>query len=387
MNPTDGRIESLDALRGFALVGILVVNIQMFSGWGFLGDEGREVLAWSAYDEPLHLGLNILAHDKFYSLFSLLFGYSFVMVAGKRGAHYHLRRMLGLGILGLGHALLLWPWDILLLYAVIGVILTPFLHRSASALLFWALALLLAIALGRWYWLVYEPLGDWISRGHRLLGENVSHLASGAYREVVSANWELLQATIISRVEDLRPVRVMAMFLFGAAAAKLQLARPDSGLTRRMLILALIGLPLALGIATAEQFLNPDEFLILSIATETLAGPMCALSYGALLILWWNRGGVVARALRAAFAPAGRMALTNYLGQSLVCVPIFYGFGLGLFGEHSLAKLMLFSGILIGAQLIVSALWLSQFRQGPMEWLWRWQISGSRPPMLRSRKT
>lgn len=289
MSSSDGRLQSLDALRGFALMGILAVNIQVFSGWGFLGAEGREVLSWSSHDESLLLGLKILAHDKFYSLFSLLFGYSFVMVAGKRGAAYHLRRMLGLGVLGLGHTLLLWPWDILLLYAMMGLLLTPFLHRSAPALLLWALAVLFAIALSRWYWLEHEPAGSWILRANELLSDNVPPLANGSYREVLSANWQLWQSTLINRLEELRPLRVMALFLLGAAAARLQLARPDSGHTRLLLAVALLGLPLALGVATAEQQVTPETDQLLFVAAETLAGPLCALAYGALLILWWNQ--------------------------------------------------------------------------------------------------
>lgn len=380
MPPNSGRIESLDALRGFALMGILVVNIQMFSGWGFLGTEGRESLSWSEYDSDLLFWLKVFAHDKFYSLFSLMFGYSFVMVAGHRGAGYHLRRMVGLAVIGLAHALLLWPWDILLLYALVGFFLTPFLRAGALTLLLSSLLVLLAVGIGR---ALFEP--GWHAQWLEVLADAVPVMANGAYSELPTTHWTMLQFNALDRMEDLRPLRVMAMFLIGAAAARLGLARPQQRSARRLFIIGLISLPSALFLAYSEQHLagqggTSGAFYLFC---ETLAGPLMASAYGAWLLLWWNQRNLLARGVRAIFAPTGRMALTNYLGQSALCVPLFYGFGGGLFAEYSLAKLTLFALGLFAGQLLFSALWLTVFRQGPLEWLWRWQIQGSRPAMLK----
>lgn len=386
MTQSKGRIESLDALRGFALLGILVVNIQVFSGWGFLGAEGRESLTWSKYDSDLLLILKVLAHDKFYSLFSLLFGYSFMMLAHKKGsaaAPYHLRRMLGLAIIGLAHNLLLWPWDILLLYALVGLLLTPFLNSSPKSLTLWAGALLLLTGLARWYWLAFDPAQDWSERVTEIWSNTVPVMSGGQYLEVVQANLQLLLANTMDRLEDLRPVRVMAMFLLGAAAARLKLAEPESGHRKLLGFSVLLILPLALTLAIVEQMVSQASFFeqLSFVVAETLAGPLTAIGYASLLILWWNGRGLASSWTCAAFAPAGRMALTNYLAQSAVCVPLFYGFGLGLFAEWSLTKSLWFCAALFLAQLILSHIWLSFFRQGPLEWLWRWQIQGSRPAL------
>ncbi len=388
MTQQKGRIESLDALRGFALLGILVVNIQVFSGWGFLGTEGRENLAWSQYDSDLLLILKVLAHDKFYSLFSLLFGYSFVMLARKKGseaAPFHLRRMLGLAIIGLAHTLLLWPWDILLLYALVGLLLTPFLNSSPRALVLWAVTLLLLTGLVRWYWVAFDPAQDWSARITEIWGNTVPVMSGGQYLEVVQANLQLLLANTMDRLEDLRPVRVMAMFLLGAAAARLRLVEPDSPHHKLLGVGALVVLPLALGLALVEQLVSQNSAgeQIVFVLAETLAGPLTAIGYASLLILWWNRDGLISGWTRSAFAPAGRMALTNYLAQSAICVPLFYGFGLGLFAEWSLAKSLWFCVALFLAQLILSRIWLSFFRQGPLEWLWRWQVQGARSEFRR----
>lgn len=385
MSQANGRIDSLDALRGFALVGILVVNIQVLSGWGYIGEEGRAPLSWSEYDELLKSILNIVAHGKFYPLFSLLFGYSFVLAGSKRGEGYHLRRMVGLLLMGLAHSILVWPWDILLFYAVLGVLLTPFLYRAPLTLLLWSIGLMALAVIGRWYWLSFDPVGGWSARVSEIIGENVSPLSSGTYWDVIKSNLDMMQAVAMSRIAEMRPVQVMAMFLLGAAAARMQLARPAKAHLWLLLGCAVVALPLGLGLAFAQAQMSTNGTLqtLLFAFSETAAGPIFAIAYAAILALWWNRDGLLARITRNAFAPAGRMALTNYIAQSAICVPIFYGFGLGVFAEYSLAKLLLFCAALIAAQLLFSYLWLRVFRQGPLEWLWRWQIKGSRPALLR----
>jgi uncharacterized protein len=376
-----GRIESLDALRGFALLGILVVNIQMFSGWGFIGTEGRESLSWSRFDPQIHRILTIIAHDKFYSLFSLLFGYSFVMLAEKRGARYHLRRMVGLMVIGLAHAILIWPWDILFLYALLGVFLTPFLNAPVRVLLISVSVLLVVTAVGRWLILIFEPTGGWSPVYVEQLQAGVPNMAGGSYAEVVGSNALLSLGISLNRIEDLQPLRVLTMFLVGAVAARLHLAEAGNAYRKTLILVALIGFPTGIIIASVERVLDfgPGLQGWMFILVETLAAPITAVAYAAALTLWWDNNGSVARWVRTAFAPAGRMALTNYLAQSALFVPVFYGFGLGLFAEVSLARLLVWSFALFAAQLIISRLWLSRFKQGPMEWLWRWQIQGSRP--------
>ena len=139
------RIDGLDALRGFAIFGILLINIQVFSGWGFVSADTRQALTWSEWDEPIATWLDILVRAKFYSLFSLLFGYSFMMLAQRvqqSPVRYHLRRMLGLLVIGTAHSLFLSPWDILMLYGVMGLFLGAFLNVRAPTLAACGVALL-----------------------------------------------------------------------------------------------------------------------------------------------------------------------------------------------------------------------------------------------------
>lgn len=370
------RIESLDALRGFAIFGILLINVQVFSGWSFLGNEGREALSLSEYDGQLKMWLDVLVLAKFYSLFALLFGYSFTMMAGKLGDNatgMHLRRMFGLLLFGLAHSLLLWPWDILLLYAVMGLLLTPFLRRGPWLLFTMGLVVLVAGAVVQWH---FDVLAGYDGQILGTLQNGVSVMAGGSYTEVLAVNWELTLTVAIEWIQGMRPLRVLGLFLVGAAAATLGLAASDSGRQGVLWVAATIGLLAGVPLSMAEHGEYFDMTWVATLAPfgDAMAAPLLATGYGAALLLFWQGRHLLARASCAVLAPVGRMALTNYIGQSAVCVPLFYGFGLGLFAEWSLFRQLLFVLALFSAQIALSHLWLMVFRQGPLEWLWRRMI-------------
>lgn len=382
-----GRIDSLDALRGFAILGILLINIQVFSGWGFVALETRQALAWSEWDELIGFWLDVLVRTKFFSLFSLLFGYSFMMLAQKveQGpVRYHLRRMLGLLIIGTAHSLLFSPWDILMLYAVMGIFLGPFLNVRPGILVIWAFGLLLAVGVTLWFG---PQLGLPTGRGElalRLLQENIPALSGGSYPEVVEANAYLSVSVLMDRLENLRPLRVLALFLLGAAAARLHLAKSNTGHIKLLAAVAVVGLgagvALALSGAGIQGETTPQR--LVAIAENVASPPLLAMGYGAILLLWWRGSGVLTRGVVFLFAPVGRMAMTNYILQSAICISVFYGFGGDRFASLSLAGLMLFSAVLFIGQIFFSVIWLRLFNYGPLEWLWRWQVKGKRPRML-----
>ncbi len=383
------RIDGLDALRGFAIFGILLINIQVFSGWGFVSADTRQALTWSEWDEPIATWLDILVRAKFYSLFSLLFGYSFMMLAQRvqqSPVRYHLRRMLGLLVIGTAHSLFLSPWDILMLYGVMGLFLGAFLNVRAPTLAACGVALLIVTAVALWFapQLGLADLGSGTSL--RLLQDNVPALSGGSYLEVVEANAYLSVSVFLDRIEHLRPLRVMAMFLFGAAAARLHLAERNSGHVRLLIVVALVGLVVGTALAMAEVKLGEESLAhrVVSLLGGVGAPPLLAMGYGAVLLLWWRGRGRLTGAVRSALAPTDRMALTNYILQSAVCICVFYGMWGDRFASLSLAALMLYSTVFFMAQMIFSAVWLRLFTQGPLEWLWRWQMKRKRPRLLRT---
>ncbi|MCH8503264.1 MAG: DUF418 domain-containing protein [Ectothiorhodospiraceae bacterium] len=387
MASQSGRIDGLDALRGFAILGIFLINVQVLSGYGFVGPEAHAQLTWAEFDARIGQWLDILARAKFYSLFSLLFGYSFMMIAQKAGdaaAATHLRRMAGLLVIGLAHSILLWPWDILVLYALMGLLLTPFLRFSALPLFLGGLALLFTLTV----LLYFGPqIGLPEGRGayaQQVLQESTPAFAGGTYAEVVQANLRLTLSVGVEWLQGLRPLRVFTMFLLGAAAAAIGLAERNSGRLRILALAAVIGLGGGLALELAAYGVIPanTDSHLLAVLTDGLAPPLLAVGYAAVLIFWWRGAALITRAIRSTLAPVGRMALTNYVLQSAVCVPIFYGFGGSWLAELSLAAQMLFAAGLFLFQIIFSAAWLWVFRQGPLEWLWRWQIKGRRPQLL-----
>ena len=150
MGRPDGRIESLDALRGFAIFGILLINIQVFSGYAFIAGEGRSGLAWATWDEPLNRVLDVLVLANLQPVLTAVAATAsrcWRTKVGDGAVRLHLRRMAGLLVIGLAHSILLWPWDILLLYALVGLISgrmsSPLTGHPSFA---WAMALLAAVA-------------------------------------------------------------------------------------------------------------------------------------------------------------------------------------------------------------------------------------------------
>lgn len=382
------RIESLDALRGFALLGILLINIQVFSGYGFLGSEGREALPGSEQDGAVQLLLDIAVAGKFYSLFSLLFGYSFVMLAQRMDdpARQHLRRMVGLVAIGAGHALLLWPWDILHVYGIVGLLLLPFLRARASQLALAGLCVLVLIIAVRWWWV---ETGHPVGRGElatTLLQTHAPAFRDGTWAEVIQANVYLSFATGVERLESLRPLRVLALFLIGAAGARLRLAEAGSGQRWILFLGVALGLPSGLALAWLHKSIGPaqGDGLNLYLLAETLAPALSAVGYAALLLALWRGSFALARPLQRVLAPVGRMALTHYLLQSVICIAIFYRFGFGRYAQDPLVHLVAFAVVIFSAQVVLSLVWLRFLRQGPIEWLWRWQIQKQRPRLLRT---
>ena len=224
----------------------------------------------------------------------------------------------------------------------------------------------------------------WDAATSETLSANVPAFTRGGYWDVVRANLETKYYVAADRIEQLRPLRVLAMFLIGAAGARLRLADPRSGGSRALPWLALICLPLALALAIGQHRIEGEALIerLAFVACETLAGPMMAIAYATFLLWLFNLGAAPARAACKALAPAGRMALTNYLGQSAIGVVLFYGWGLGLFAQFSLLWSLGIAGAIFAAQVLLSVLWLTPFRQGPLEWLWRWSIKGRRPKLL-----
>ena len=398
------RIEVVDVLRGFALCGILFVNIVWFKAPGSLGGFGYE---GSPLDRLVAAGVFALAQGKFFTLFSFLFGWGFAtqfLRAEERGAaagfpRLYLRRSAILGLIGVVHIVLLSEGDILLLYAILGLLLLPLrrarpeiLHRWVKWLLIVpaAAAVLMfgALALGR-----VSPEGAAeIAASDRETAEQFrteARTMTAAYLEPAFTRTAATRVQSYGRnawIQLVLAPTVLAMFVLGLAGGRRHLARKAAGhlaLLRRVRSWGLvIGLPVAALSATGASLLPTLSALMCLWVNGTVAGPLLALAYAASIALLWQRPGWQ-RSLRP-LAAMGRMALTNYLLQSVIATLLFYGYGLGLARRVSPSLAILIATAILAGQILISGWWMRRYRFGPAEWLWRTLTYGARQPLRRA---
>jgi uncharacterized protein len=396
------RLEILDIIRGFALLGVLLMNIEYFQRplqAVLLGMDATP----AGLDGTVTWFVFTFVQGKFYTLFSLLFGLGFVVFldrALQRGAgaqRLFTRRLALLGLIGLVHATAIWSGDILLLYAVLGFLLLPFAHTSASRLWSWGIALYFVPTV--LFWLAALSLNLALHYSSNAVGilagleaDRVALLADVARGERIYAQGSWLEATrwrlyelafLYSQSLFFAPT-VLGMFLVGAALGRAGVCvdpATHAGLFRRMALLGFaVGVPSAVawGLFGAElQMTYPTVQTAVLMTLAAIASITLCLAYLASVILLWLRGAAWLRAL----APVGRMALSNYLTHSLVFTLLFYGYGAGLYGEFGRATTTLFALVLFALQVLVSRWWLGRYRYGPMEWLWRWFTYGRRPAL------
>ncbi|MDH7795146.1 MULTISPECIES: DUF418 domain-containing protein [unclassified Beijerinckia] len=375
----DPRILNVDGLRGFALLGILVVNITAF-GSPFYGLDIADPIFADPFDKAMRLFIALLFETKFYLLFSFLFGYSFTLQmaaaerVGESIAPRMLRRVAGLWLIGLIHAVFLFRGDILTTYAVLGVILLYLRDDNDGPLLKLAAGLIAATVL---LWAafavldVFAPVGDdpirMFDQAYQIQSAYV-----GTAREVIGQNISAMSSMWII-LALLQAPCALAMFLLGLVAGRRQmLVRPQQhepllrGLTK---LGFLIGLPGAILYALSGAFLTGTPWVIAGLAIGLATAPFLTGAYIALgLRLFQTSFGA---RIRAALAPAGQMALTNYLLQSLVCALIFYGYGLKLIGQLSPFIVFVIGLEIFIVQLLLSRWWLARYAYGPVEWLLR----------------
>lgn len=389
LQPTSERMIHLDVLRGFALLGILIVNFQWFT---------RPVQTLVMGSEPGLQGLDLvvdgliiaLAEGKFYALFSMLFGAGFALMMGRAEQRQvkfwgvYLRRLLVLGLFGLAHMLLVWSGDILFIYSLCGFFMVLLFRRTPLnrlwkwAIVFWSIPALLSLLLAG---LLLMASAD---------PELEQSIRAGFESELESVNAAIVQAEAINRdgrwIDNVGQRANDARFLIGSAIFWVspvlgffllgrwlvqsdRLAHPDQHrlFFRRWRSRGLLfGLPLA----AAATVLLYGQNLIMPSAPVAVGGVLMMLASIFLSLAWLSMVTLGADRL-AWLAPAGRMALTNYLMQSLAWTWLFYGHGAGLWGLFPRWSHLLLALGFFALQVLFSHWWMQRFRFGPAEWLWR----------------
>ena len=415
------RIQSIDTLRGVALLGILVINILAFAQpFGALSDPTVDGATEGA-NFALFAGAEIFVEGGMRALFSMLFGAGLLIFMNKPGADegdvraLYFRRTGLLILFGLFNAYaLLWVGDILYIYGMTGLLLFLFRNLSARALLFWAIGVLLFTTLIHSALHVsLRQLGETVAQAQALApgvemseqqqeavqawdamleGQGLSESGQAEEIEfrrsgyldnfVLSAGMSIYMQTIGLLVLGLWDT--LGMMLLGMALMKLRVFDASRSL-RFYLLLILVGFGVGLPLNAWETMTFVDSGYQLywqsfNRPTYDLGRLTLALGYVG-LVMAICRSGVLPRA-RAALANVGQMALTNYLMQTVICNLVFLGIGLGQFAEWDRQRMYLFVlGVWI-FQAVFSYMWLRRYQFGPCEWLWRSLTYRRRQPML-----
>ena len=359
-----------DQLRGFALLGIIVVNMPFLA----VSNVGVWELQLSNLSDKVVAFLIVaLAQGKFYLLFAFLFGYSLTLILKSRSTNSinrYLRRLIGLALLGAGHAYLFFIGDILMSYALLGIVLLLFIGRSTRTVLF-ASAFSYIIGLALLALVYFETRSAENSAGGFITNPTVLDDAiKGSLQDsVVGRANALPEALLVQLVINWFPA--LSMFLLGLAAGRVGLLSDpakNKTLWRSCVIVGvLVGLPA--GIASAWLALVPEDptgvYGIAGVVVGFALAPALSAGYvGSIALLSHRRFMSYAE-------PAGRMSLTGYLGESILLAAIFCGWGLGLFGVLSLTQALLVAlGVWIALEIFAKQ-WLRSFAYGPFEWVLR----------------
>lgn len=376
-NPILGkqRIASLDIMRGIAILGIFLVNMISFhSPFLYI-----EPFTWweSGIDRTFYIIIDIFVQANFYPLFSMLFGYGLMQLINRaiqrqgRFFAFALRRLFVLLVFGMIHAFFIWHGDILITYAVCGMLMLVFVRLSGKALIFIGsisytviniiIGILITLAV------LFSQSGEFSIQNTDLALASLEIYKNGSFAEITH-----------QRIEDWRYVNdsisgffiiitILPLLLIGAGAAKYDLFRRI--ITHKKMLKSTLFISLIIGFSLKVL----PYVLANNPATEyfqdIFGGPLLAVSIALFIALISEKSlGVNALSL---FAAVGRLSISNYLFQSILATFLFYSYGLGLYGDISLFSGTLLAIFIFLFQVIMSKWYIRKFQYGPVEWVWR----------------
>jgi len=393
IDATTQRIAILDSMRGFALCGIIFANLVSFTGFYSLSFAEIKALPW--LDRGVLFAIDFLVEGKFYSVFATLLGAGFWLQYRRFRRDrrdfsiFWLRRMAVLFVIGITHMYFVWHGDILTLYSLLGVCLLLFVRVKDRVLLpciglflFFPLLIhaLLMATHGHAFW---SSVGGFVYNLKSALGyQGVTLLALRAEGSAIDVFWGNILSAIprpMSYLKTGRPFQVFGQFLLGVYLARvyLQGKAPIPG-KRQIVMLLLAGSVLNLIYAyikylTGSPF-GVDELGLFQGVVYHFGCTLMAFGYMALLYRLSHRGVRFENLARL-----GRMALTMYLMQSILCVLVFYAYGLAWMGKVPFYSVALFGTVILSIQFMFARFWLGRFQFGPMEYLWRRLSYHARP--------
>jgi uncharacterized protein len=401
------RIVLLDVLRGLAIFGILMVNMPLMYEpmVKILAGANPDATTSQLISESI---IKFFFEGKFYVIFSFLFGYGFWLFMNKTTPDgssiipVFRRRLIILLIFGIAHVLLLWSGDILVFYALFGFVLILFRRSSGRKILKWSVWLMLipslvtAVLMGFIGLVSQNPeakaaidanMMQGIREMHQMVVEASLIYSQGSFFEMVMMRLKEYQA-LLPAIIFFYPV-VLGVFLLGLWAARKELLADFS--SKLPFFRNLFWWSLGIGLIANSLYIIafrhavmsiPSGWSLLATSMHTLGGISLGFFFISALVLIFAKGKC--NWLGSMLAPVGRMALTNYLMQSVICAFLFHSYGLGLFGKITTWQGMMLTVLIFSVQVLFSRWWLSRFRFGPLEWLWRSLTYFKRIPMKKT---
>lgn len=370
------RIISIDVMRGFALLGIFVVNMLFFhSPYIYINP-----YTWfqNPSDFETFKMIDIFVQGSVYPLFSMLFGYGLAMqflkstANGGPFAKFAVRRLTVLLIIGCIHAFLIWAGDILITYALAGFVLILMIRLKPIWLLLISIFLFL-IPNGLLYGLVYlgsllEPNATIIYTGIQEIEASIVAYGQGSWGDIFSqrlADWLYMSGNGLIVISML--FTIVPFLLLGAAAAKWKLIERARELKVYWMITVLVMLIVGTVIKWLPYLLEANLFTM--GIQDTFGGPLQAIAYAGIIALVCSIP--FAAKILSPISKVGRMSMTTYLMQSIIATTIFYAYGFGLYGKIDLSTGTWMAIGIYAFQVVFAEIWFTKFKQGPVELLWR----------------
>ncbi|TDL35351.1 DUF418 domain-containing protein [Jeotgalibacillus sp. S-D1] len=369
------RIASLDVMRGFSLLGIFIVNMIAFHSPMYYYDP----FSWwgDSLNRPAYWWIDVFVQASFYPLFTIMFGYGLAMQYQKsveKGRNFYpfaIKRLGVLLVIGIIHAFVIWSGDILISYAVVGLLFIWLLKLSGKWLIILGTVLFLLpqslISLVLLVASAVDPTSVTHFNAVQDIQSSIEAYGNGTINEIFTqrfSDWKYANnpSAFISLIIALLP-----LMMIGGGVSKMRLLERAKDKKKTLTVILLVSLPVALVLKTSPYW--GEKNLAYSFLQDFVGGPLLSIAYMALIALLMTFTSSE-KWLRP-FAQTGKMSLTNYLMQSVIGTLIFYNYGLGLYGQVSLLTgTLLAAGIFI-LQVIISEIWLSKFRRGPIEFVWR----------------
>ncbi|TCJ04464.1 DUF418 domain-containing protein [Cytobacillus praedii] len=369
------RIISLDIMRGFAILGIFLVNMLTFHS-PYPNFDPYEW--WSgAADKAIYTFIDIFVQASFYTLFSLLFGYGLVIMWERsklRGVTFGwigVRRLFFLLMIGMLHAFFIWHGDILITYAIMGFVFLLFIRMTGRNLMITGILLYiipnLLVSLLLFVSLLVAPAEEITGYEPALAEMAMQVYQNGSFAEITAQRISDWYETNNLATLPFMFISIFPLFLIGGGAAKLKWLEKPKEHKKFLIWIACLSLVFGIIFKLLPYILGKN--FATEYVQDIFGGPLLAIGYGLTIALAIEKNAI--RKLLSPLSYVGKLSMSNYLFQSIASTLIFYNYGLGLYGEISVMTGTLMVIFIYILQIAASRLWISNYYYGPVEWIWR----------------